>query len=85
MMPLPRHMVFAIANEWVRRFHVVELSNTTFNEAQALANLYQLQFFDAMLLAAAIEAGCDEFLTEDSQSIAKIGSLNILNPFISIK
>jgi predicted nucleic acid-binding protein len=35
-----------------------------------------------LILAAALEAGCDTLYTEDMQAGQNIGSLRILNPFV---
>jgi predicted nucleic acid-binding protein len=38
-------------------------------------------FYDALIVAAAIEAGCDTLFTEDMQDGRAIGGLTIRNPF----
>jgi predicted nucleic acid-binding protein len=50
--------------------------------ARALAEDHRLSFYDALIVAAAIEAGCDTLFTEDMQHGRKFGSLAIVNPFI---
>ena len=50
--------------------------------ARALAEDHQLSFYDAPIVAAAIEAGCDRLFTEDMQHGRKFGSLTIVDPFI---
>jgi len=39
-------------------------------------------FYDALIVASALEAGCDELMTEDMQHGQSIGGLTIRNPFI---
>jgi predicted nucleic acid-binding protein len=39
-------------------------------------------FYDSLIVAAALEAGCRRLLTEDLQHGQKIGSLRIDNPFL---
>lgn len=47
-----------------------------------LAQRYQLQIYDALLLAAALSAGCTSFLSEDMHDGLRIDSrLTIRNPF----
>ena len=47
-----------------------------------LAERYNLALYDAMIAAAAIEAGCDTLLTEDMHDGMDIdGMLRIVNPF----
>jgi predicted nucleic acid-binding protein len=38
--------------------------------------------YDALILASAIDAGCDTLYSEDMQSGQKIGPLTIRNPFV---
>lgn len=49
--------------------------------ARALAEEHGLLFYDALIVASAIEAGCDILYSEDMQHGRKFGSLIILNPF----
>jgi predicted nucleic acid-binding protein len=47
-----------------------------------LAERYGYSVYDAMILAAALESGCKQLLTEDLQHQQRIEStLDILNPF----
>ena len=50
--------------------------------ARALAETYRLSFYDALIIAAAIEAGCDTLYSEDMQHGRAIGALRIQSPFI---
>ena len=50
--------------------------------ARALAEDHQLSFYDALIVAAAIEAGCDTLFTEDMQHGRSFGGLSIVNPFL---
>ena len=50
--------------------------------ARSLAESHHLSFYDALIVAAAIEAGCDTLYTEDMQHGRTIGGLMIRNPFI---
>ena len=50
--------------------------------ARALAEDHQLSFYDALIVAAAIEAGCDILYSEDMQHGRTIGGLSIVNPFL---
>jgi len=44
---------------------------------------YKLSFYDAMIVAAALEAGCKRLLSEDMQHGLKIEKLVITNPFLA--
>ena len=50
--------------------------------ARALAEEHQLSFYDALIVASAIEAGCDILYSEDMQHGRTIGGLSIVNPFL---
>jgi predicted nucleic acid-binding protein len=50
-------------------------------EAIKLHRLYQLSFWDALILHAAKTAGCDQLMTEDMQDGQKIEGVQIVNPF----
>ena len=43
---------------------------------------HRLEFWDAMVVQAALEAGCSLLYTEDMQHGRKIGDLQIVNPFV---
>lgn len=53
----------------------------TWEVAVALARQHRFEFHDSLILASALEAGCDTLLTEDMQAGRRIGDLTIVNPF----
>jgi predicted nucleic acid-binding protein len=50
--------------------------------ARALAEDHRLSFYDALIIASAIEAGCDILYSEDMQHGRTIGGLAVVNPFL---
>ncbi|MBC9882025.1 PIN domain-containing protein [Bradyrhizobium sp. INPA01-394B] len=60
---------------------IVPLTSDTHAAALALARDHTLAFYDALIIAAAIEAGCDTLYSEDLQHGRNIGGLTIVNPF----
>jgi predicted nucleic acid-binding protein len=50
--------------------------------ARALAEDHRLSFYDALIVATAIEAGCGILYSEDMQHGRSIGALSIVNPFL---
>ena len=52
------------------------------HSARSLAQDHQLSFYDALIVATAIEAGCDTLFSEDMQHGRSIGGLSIVNPFL---
>lgn len=49
--------------------------------ARALAAAHGVSFYDALIVAAAQEAGCDILYSEDLQSGRLFGTTRIVNPF----
>lgn len=60
---------------------VVPLSTELHEEGLRLAARYGYHIYDALVLAAAIEADCDVLYSEDMQDRQRIGRLTIHNPF----
>ncbi|CCE07197.1 PilT protein, N-terminal (fragment) [Bradyrhizobium sp. STM 3843] len=58
------------------------LTTTTHSVALALARDHSLQFYDALIVAAALEAGCDTLFSEDLQHGRTLSGLTIVNPFL---
>jgi predicted nucleic acid-binding protein len=58
------------------------LTAKTNRVALALARDHSIAFYDALIVAAAIEAGCDTLFSEGMQSGRTIGGLAIVNPFL---
>jgi predicted nucleic acid-binding protein len=65
-----------------RSGRVQPIAISTHDAALALARDHGVSFYDALIVAAALEAGCDTVLTEDMQHGRKFGALTIVNPFI---
>jgi predicted nucleic acid-binding protein len=51
--------------------------------ARALAEDHRLSFYDALIVAAALAAGCDTLFTENMQHGRSFGGLSIVNPFLN--
>ena len=56
-------------------------SAALYTKALNLKERWQLAFYDALIVAAALEAGCKRLLTEDMQDGQRIEGLRIENPF----
>lgn len=61
---------------------VVPVTLDTHTGAILLARDHGLSFYDALIVVAAIEAGCDILYSEDMQHGRAIGGLAIVNPFL---
>lgn len=63
------------------RFETVNASPAAVLDALDLHALYGVSVWDALILQAARQSGCEQVLTEDLQAGAVIGGLRIVNPF----
>jgi predicted nucleic acid-binding protein len=61
---------------------VVPVTLNTHTAAVSLAREHGLSFYDALIVVAAIEAGCDTLYSEDMQHGRSITGLAIVNPFL---
>ncbi len=53
--------------------------------ARGIAHDHGFSFYDALIVAAALDAGCDTLLSEDLQDDRVLGALRIVNPFRAAK
>jgi len=60
---------------------VLPLSVATHERALALAGQGGLSFYDALIVASALEAGASRLLSEDMQAGRRFGALEIVDPF----
>ncbi|WP_228895289.1 PIN domain-containing protein [Pseudoduganella aquatica] len=61
---------------------VLPITLDTHKRGLLLREKYKMQFFDALMVASALQAGCEIFYSEDMQHGQLIeGSLRIQNPF----
>ncbi len=61
---------------------VLPLTVATHEAAIGLAREHALPFYDALIIASALEGGCSQLLTEDLQDNRRFGRLTVRNPFI---
>jgi predicted nucleic acid-binding protein len=64
---------------------IVPFSVEAQSAAMRLSEISQLNIYDASIVAAALEAGCDTLLSEDMQHGQKFEMLSIVNPYLSLK
>ena len=60
---------------------IVPVTRDTHQSALDLASRDGLSFYDALIVAAAIDAGCDLLFSEDLLHDRKFGKLVVKNPF----
>jgi len=61
---------------------VIPITRDIHAAAFALARDHSFSFYDALIVAAAAEAGCDVLYSEDMQHGRNIGGITIVNPFV---
>ena len=59
----------------------VPASISLYNRALDVQDRYRFGFYDSLIVAAALEAGCSRLYTEDLQDGQRIEGLTIENPF----
>jgi predicted nucleic acid-binding protein len=64
-------------------YSLIETSSAVFLSATDLAVDHQIGIWDAVMLAAAVEAGCRLLLSEDLQEGFTWGGVTVVNPFAS--
>ncbi len=67
--------------DWTGRGLLAETSSATFDAALDLAATHQLSIWDAVILAAAAEGGCDLLLSEDLHDGFRWRGVTVVNPF----
>jgi predicted nucleic acid-binding protein len=60
-------------------------SISSYDRALQVVQETDYHFYDALIVAAAIESGCRTLLTEDLQHGRQIQGLTILNPFLELE
>ena len=81
----PRPMSASAAEHYFsttfRRLTTVQASPLLFLEAIQIRDAYRLSWYDALIVAAAVQAQCETLYTEDLQHGFRLGGLRVQNPF----
>jgi predicted nucleic acid-binding protein len=68
------------------RCNVVDLTAAVHDRAIVLARRHRFAWYDALIVAAAVEAGCGTLFSEDMHDGLKVeGALIIRNPFAALR
>jgi predicted nucleic acid-binding protein len=62
-------------------WHPLPVTGELVTEAWQIQDRFQLAYWDALIVAAAREAGCDWLLTEDLQDGQDLGGIVVVDPF----
>lgn len=77
------HLMRLVEN-FYGRYQVVAPGLDLHRRAHDLRGKYSLSFWDSLIVAAALEAGCNTLLTEDMQhGLVVEGQLSVLNPLLA--
>ncbi len=73
----------AVVDELKQQLQIAVVSTSTIQLALAIAQKYQYSYFDSLIVASALEVGCDRLYSEDMQDGQQINNqLTITNPFL---
>jgi predicted nucleic acid-binding protein len=80
----PEPAIRRLISAWYADCHVIEATESQFLLASRLRESLALSYWDSLIVAAALEAGCVTLYTEDMQHGQVIdGCLTLVNPFVS--
>lgn len=78
---MPYQSAGELASNWLTLFQCVAASANTIRTALADTIAGRASYWDALLVATAAEAGCTLILSEDMANGARLGGVEIHNPF----
>ena len=78
---IERRKAAELASEWLTIFPTAAPSASAVRTALADAVIGRLSYYDGLILATAAEAGCAAILSEDMADGARLGGVEIVNPF----
>lgn len=79
--PLPPDDAVA-ATRGIAGFHVTQVDPSMVFSAITLHRKESISFWDALIVRAALESGCELLLSEDLQHGRRFGNLTVGNPFL---
>jgi len=65
-----------------QRFEVIQVTPSVIHAALDLHQTRSLSFYDALIVAAANQAGCDSLYSEDLNTGEVIAGVKLINPFL---
>jgi predicted nucleic acid-binding protein len=80
--PITKAELTDLCLRWMKKCIIHPVDVSTVEIARRLIRRYDFQLFDALIVAAAIEAGCEALYSEDMQHGMLVEKqLRIINPF----
>ena len=56
-------------------------SSTSYHASLDIRSRYRFAYYDSLIVAAALDAGCATLYTEDLQHLQRIDGLTVVDPF----
>jgi predicted nucleic acid-binding protein len=82
-MKLPMAAAYSVVDTWLPNLSVMPMTLGTLMKARTLQAAHMLSHWDSLVVAAAIEAGCDVLYSEDmAHNQLMGGSVRVVNPFL---
>lgn len=79
---LDYRQIGAVIDELSKQHQLAVVSLDTIRKALDIAQRYQYSYFDSLIIASALEVGCDRLYSEDLQDGQTIdNTLTLINPF----
>ena len=69
------------ALDWMASTHVIDVDRDLVMSAAELAETHRLALWDAMIVRAAVRAGCTSLVTEDLNHGQQFDGVTVTNPF----
>lgn len=80
---IPKLELMDLCSQWLEKCSVQPVILSTIELAKNIIIKYDFQIFDGIIVAAALEAGCDIIYSEDMHNgLIVENSLKIINPFL---
>jgi predicted nucleic acid-binding protein len=81
--PISKADLLDLCAQWIEKCTIHPVNISTFKMAKQLIHRYDFQIFDSIIVASAVEAGCDVLYSEDMQHNLEVEKqLRIINPFL---
>lgn len=79
---LPKQTAMNICEQFSNMFPVYEISKENVLHAMSISKKTQFSYWDSLVLAVAIDAGCSTVYSEDLSNGQIIEGLTVVNPFV---
>ncbi len=83
LLPIAKEKLLILTADLFADCPIIPIHVSTLREASLLVKKYEFQLFDAVIVAASLEAGCNILYSEDMHHDLLVNnSLRIINPFV---